>query len=189
MESENEAKVSPEQLYKRFLSGDKEAFEKLVALYEHELYSFINSIVNDYYEAKHLMIEAFAILALKSGQFEERSSLKTYLFTIGKNLAFKYIKKRVREQHISYEEIMDLIDDGETPEQFIERNEFKRDIKKAMQMLNEDYRVVLVLLYFEDMSYEEAGRVMKKNVKQISNLAYRAKASLKQKLEQTGFSR
>jgi len=187
MERENGANISGEDLYLRFLDGDTGAFEELVALYESELYSFINGIVNDYHEAKHLMIESFAVLALKSGQFAGKSSLKTYLFAIGKNLALQYLKKRGKEQHISYEDIIELIDENETPEQFIEREENRLYLKKAMQALSEDYRVVLILLYFEDMSYAEAGRVMKKNIKQISNLAYRAKISLKQKLENTDF--
>ena len=190
MAGENVLNLSGEELFDRFLSGDKEAFEELVALYENELFLFINGIVHDYHEAKHLMIEAFASLALKGRQFTGKSSLKTYLFTIGKNHALRYLKKRKKEQHISYEEVIEpLIDQGDTPESFMEMKENKQYLQKAMQDLNEDYRIVLMLLYFEDMSYAEAGDVMKKSVKQISDLAYRAKLSLKNKLEQAGFSR
>ena len=188
MDSGNGEKLSGEELFDRFLSGDKQAFEYLVALYENELFLFLNGIVHDYHEAKHLMIEAFALLALKGGQFAGKSSLKTYLFTIGKNLASKYLKKRKKEQHISYEDVIEpLVDEGETPESFMVLKENKQYLQKAMAALSEDYRVVLMLLYFEDMSYEDAAAVLSKNVRQIKNLVYRAKQTLKSTLEKGGF--
>ena len=38
------------------------------------------------------------------------------------------------------------------------------------------------------MTAEEAGRVLKKNKRQIANLMYRAKGSLKRAMEEEGFS-
>ena len=51
-----------------------------------------------------------------------------------------------------------------------------------------EHRNVLYLLYFEGMSYAEAGTVMNKGKRQIEGLAYRARASLKKKLESEGFT-
>ena len=55
-----------------------------------------------------------------------------------------------------------------------------------MEKLNPDYRQILHLIYFEDMSPEEAGRVMKKNRKQIYNLIQRSREALRQKLIEEG---
>ena len=182
-------KPTGEELYQRFMKGDTSAFETLVSLYEPTLSLFINSIVHDHHEAKHLTIETFAKLAAGSGQFLKKSSLKTYLFAIGKNLAIKYSKMRGREAHLSFEEsISALFDENQTPERVTEREESRRLIHESMKGLKDDYRVVLELLYFDDMSYIEAGRVMKKSAKQISDLAYRAKTSLKKKLEGEGLT-
>ena len=176
--------VTGEELYRRFIDGDGGAFDELVSLYENELSSFIFSIVRDYHEAKHLTIETFAQLAVSSGKFAGKSSLKTYLFAIGKNLTMRHMKKRGREQHIPLEDAIEtLVCEGETPHDFIEREEKVRLVHEAMRDLKDEYRVVLLLLYFEDMSYIDAARVMNKSVKQISDLAYRAKATLKKKLE------
>lgn len=180
---EKEHITSGEEFYQRYLSGDEDAFTDLVALYEHELFFFLNGIVRDSHEAKHIMIDAFANLAISGGGFMGRSSIKTYLFTIAKNLAIKYLKMRNKEQHITFEEIQEAIpDDKDSPDKIYERMENHRKLHDAMMELKEDYRVVLVLLYFEDMSYIEAGQVMNKNVKQIGDLAYRAKAALKKRL-------
>ena len=53
--------------------------------------------------------------------------------------------------------------------------------------LREDYRQILILLYFEDMSHEEAGRVMGKTKRQTYHLAERGRAALKEQLERMGF--
>jgi len=130
------------------------------------------------------MIDAFANLALDGARFEGRSSVKTYLFTIGKNLAIKHMKMRKKDQHIAFETIVDFIPDNrDEPEKVFVDTENQKQIHEAMMELKEEYRVVLVLLYFEDMSHVEVGRVMHKNVNQINVLAYRAKAALKKQLE------
>ena len=45
--------------------------------------------------------------------------------------------------------------------------------------MNPDYREALYLTYFEGMSYAQAAEVMGKSVKQITNLVYRGKESLR----------
>ena len=51
-----------------------------------------------------------------------------------------------------------------------------------------DYREVLYLTYFEDMSYAQAAEVTGKTVKQITNMVYRGKESLRRLLEQEGIT-
>ena len=47
-------------------------------------------------------------------------------------------------------------------------------------------RTVVYLIYFENMSYDEAARVMKKSKKQVDNLLYRAKNQLRTILTDNG---
>jgi RNA polymerase sigma-70 factor (ECF subfamily) len=56
----------------------------------------------------------------------------------------------------------------------------------VLDRLTDDYRNALYLVYIEDLSYEEAGRVMGKNKKQIENLVFRARASARKELEKEG---
>ena len=177
--------ITGEELFRRYLAGDDYAFEDLVALYEADLSRFINSKVNDYYETKYLTIEAFGQLAVSGRKFAGQATLKTYLFTIARNLVAKHLKARnkIQNEHISFEEILyDVSDGGLTPDDYMEAEENKRQLHEAMKGLKEDYYKTLKLLYFEDMSYRDAGKILGKSEKQIKDLAYRAKASLKKKL-------
>jgi len=181
-------KESGEELYCRFLAGDNDAFESFVRMYEDELSRYLFGVVNDYYEAKHLAIETFSHLVLNSKKFSGQSSIKTYLFAIGKNLSLQFIKKRGREQHLSLEEVMEIpAAEDKTPHIILEQDDNKRRLREAMEELKDEYRAVLALLYFEDMSYRQAGRVMGKTEKQIKNLAHRAKLALKKQLEAGGY--
>ena len=58
-------------------------------------------------------------------------------------------------------------------------DERKLALSAALDALPEEMRVAVHLVYFENMSYEEAGRIMKKNRKQVDNLLYRAKTALR----------
>lgn len=60
-------------------------------------------------------------------------------------------------------------------------------VHRAMKKLKAEYRQVLYLLYFEDFDNAQAATVMKKNTRQIENLVYRAKISLKTELIREGF--
>ena len=58
----------------------------------------------------------------------------------------------------------------------------------CMEQLNSDYREALYLIYFEGMSYREAGEVLKKSEKQITNMVYRGKRNLRGLLEREGIT-
>ena len=126
----------------------------------------------------------WSILLHKLATMFSKTSLKTYLFTIAKNLIVKHLKARKKHDHISYDEIVyELSDGSQSPDLMMEQEESKRLLYDAMRELKDEYYKTLTLLYFEDMSYRQAGEVLGKSEKQIKDLAYRAKVSLKKKLE------
>ena len=176
--------ISADEMYSRYLAGDEAAFEALVVLFESELTEYIYSYIGDRYEARQLMIESLARLATRS-KFMGRSSVKTYLYAITKHLVADHLRTRRREQHVSFDELVDIqADQGDTPALYMEREEGKRRVRAAMQDLKEEYRAVLELLYFENLSRTEAALHLGMSTKQVSDLAFRAKKSLKQKLEE-----
>ena len=188
---ESNHKMSGEEYFRRFLQGDELAFEHLVSLYREELTLYIKSIIYspdyDSDEAEYLMIEAFARLAAGGSRFAGRSSLKTYLFAIGKNLARRHLKSRARVNSVpidGVEEVITKLYASETPEDAALRSEDSRRLYAAVNSLKKDQRAVIINLYINDMSYNETASVMKKNVRQIEGLAARAKAALRRKLEE-----
>lgn len=72
-------------------------------------------------------------------------------------------------------------------EQSYIKEERKIIVHKALSELATDYRTILWLVFFEGFSSKEAATALKKSDRQIKNLLYRAKQSLKSKLEKEGF--
>ena len=57
-----------------------------------------------------------------------------------------------------------------------------------MEQLNPNYREALYLTYFEGLSYQQTADVMRKSEKQITNMIYRGKQSLRGLLEKEGIN-
>ena len=166
-------------LFERILNSDEKALDELINKYRNPLTLFINGFVKDIDVAESLMIDVFVELVCKKNKFRGESSLKTYLFAIGRNKALKYIKKNKNYDFIPLEEVGYCITTEQTIEDEIAQVLRRETVHKALNELNPTYREILYLLFFEDMSYEQAAQVLHKNKKQVSNLAFRAKQALK----------
>ena len=176
---------SDELIYSRFLEKrSEEDFRILLKRHREGLTLFLYSITGNMDDAEELMLDAFAETAA-GAKFFGRSSFKTWLFSIGKNLALMRLRKRrFRTEELSGRNEEAL---SEPPEFDILRKEQNRQLYEALSLLKEEYRIVLVLLYFEDMTHEEAAKVMGKTKRQIYHLVERGRNALKERLERMGF--
>ena len=172
--------------YRRFLDGDQSGFDELIKDYRVPLIYFINGFLNNIDESEDVAEEAFMELIVHPHRYSFRSSFKTYLFTIARNKAVDRVR---REKKLSPLQIDDMeLEDIERFDKDIIKNENSQMLQSAMKKINPEYAVLLRLLYFEDMTNEQAGKILKKNKRQIANLTYRAKISLRRALEEEGFS-
>ncbi len=171
-----------ESSYRRFLDGDEAAFGEILDMYSENLIFFINRYVNNISIAQELSEDVFVDILIHKRRFNFKTSLKTYLFTIGHNKAVSYVRRCARKPEYAYEYIENEADRKNIEDEFIKKEQ-ERELHEALGRLNKDYKTVLHLVYFEEMSNEDAARVMKKNKKQIENLLYRAKQALRKELE------
>lgn len=171
-----------ELCYRRFIEGDEEAFDEIMREYFDGLIFFINRYVSDIYAAEDIAIDVFAYVAANRKAYNFKVSLKTYLFMIGRSRALNYIKHRKRLAITALEDAEGLITERSAVEVSVLADEKKRQVNKVLSQLPDAMRLAVHLVYFEELSYEEAARVMKKNKKQIDNLLYRAKSLLRSEL-------
>jgi RNA polymerase sigma-70 factor (ECF subfamily) len=167
--------------------------ETLIALYWESLQFFIGGYVRNFSDAEDLVLETFIEFTASLEKFSGRSSVKTYLFSIGRNRALMFIRKQKNKSKYSPADVgnADKNADGGcgavSPEADFLKDEQNRRLHAAIKKLKKEYREVLYLLYFEDMSYKEASVVLGKNVKQIEKLSYRARISLRSTLDREDF--
>ncbi len=165
--------------YRRFLNGEESAFDEIMNELFRKLVFFIDGYVHDCYTAEDLAIDVFSDLIVHKHRYNFKVSLKTYLFMIGRSRALDYIKHRKVIDFVEINEAEGFSDDERVLEQTVLDDERKRMVNEAITKLPEDMREVVHLIYFEDMTYAEAAKVMKKTAKQVDNLLYRAKTQLR----------
>ncbi len=165
--------------YRRFLNGDESAFDEIMKELFDNLVFFIDRYVHDIHAAEDIAIDAFSDLVVNKHRYNFKVTLKTYLFMLGRSRALNYIKHRKVINFVELTEADNTLAEQETLEEIILSDERKRIVNNALELLTVDMRVVVHLIYFEDLSYDEAAKVMKKNRKQVDNLLYRAKKELR----------
>lgn len=171
--------------YRRFLDGDEAAFDEIMASLFRRLVFFIEGYVHDVHTAEDLAMDAFSDLIVHRHRYNFSVTLKTYLFMIGRSRALDCLRRR---RVIGFTELSALQEqaDEEALEKAVLADERKRAVNAAVAALPEDMRTVIHLIYFEEMSYAQAARVMKKSAKQVDNLLYRAKKALRVRLGEEG---
>ncbi|MBQ7288304.1 MAG: sigma-70 family RNA polymerase sigma factor [Clostridia bacterium] len=165
--------------YRRFLNGDESAFDEIMKELFDNLVFFVDRYVHDIHAAEDIAIDAFSDLVVNKHRYNFKVTLKTYLFMLGRSRALNYIKHRKVINFVELTEADNISAEQETLEEIILADERKRIVNNALNSLTDDMRVVVHLIYFEDLSYDEAAKVMKKNRKQVDNLLYRAKKELR----------
>ena len=175
-----------ESSYRRFLAGDNDGLHDIICTYRSGLILYLNSFVQDIHTAEELTEDTFFEMMKKRPKFSGKSSFKTWLYAIGRNITAKHLRKHKKFSVVPLES-QEYLADLENIEGNYIKTEQKRTVHKAMQRLNPEYRQILYLSYFEGFTNPEAAVIMKKSNKQIKALLYNAKKALRSELERSGF--
>ena len=174
--------------YKRFLKGDIDAIGEIIQEYRAGLEYFLITIVNNEDAAEEITQDTFCYLFIKKPKFKEKSSFKTWLYTIGKNRAYRYLKKA--QKYISLDENSESFISDERmllEEKYFSDTE-KLNILDVIGKLKKEYKEILWLTYFENLSNKECAEILGKKVHNIESLLYRARLALKKILQEEGYT-
>lgn len=168
--------LSDEQLFNRLIAGDRESLRPLMDRHGDTLKLYVNGYIQDLDMAEDIMLESFARILVKAPKMRE-GGFRPYLFKTGRNLALKHLKHRshfISLDATTYEPV-----DEHQIEAGLLADERNRELYRHLDRIAPEYREALYLVYIEDMSYDEAGAVMRKSRKQVENLVYRGKRAMK----------
>ena len=174
--------------YRRFRDdGDESGLVEIIRDYKDGLILYLNSFVGNIHTAEELAEDTFVLLGIKKPKDKGKGSFRTWLYTIGRNVAIDYLRRNARRTEISIDECSEIVSEEQDLELSYIQEERKITVHRAMRKLKSEYRQILWLIYFEDFSNKEAAAVMKKSVHNVETLVYRARKSLKSQLEMEGF--
>lgn len=177
--------TSDEGLYRSFLGGDEESLTHLMERFGDALTLYVYGYLQNLEDAEDIMIETFSYLVVKRPSIRDQG-LKSYLYKTARHMALRTKEKRRRAFSFALEEFQHLSEEQYQVDTIVLSKEKYQLLHMCMAELSSDYRESIYLVYFEGMSHKEAAQVMKKRERQVSDLIFRGKKSLKTKLEREG---
>ena len=135
--------------YRRYLDGDDKGMVEIIKEYKDGLVLYINGYVNNIFVAEDLMEETFFRLATKRPRFYGKSTFKTWLFAIARNIAIDYIRHNSKNASASIDEYSNYLAEETNIEKEYLINEQKIILHRTMRKLKSEYFQVLYLAYFD----------------------------------------
>ncbi len=180
------------ELMLRFKEGDISCFEELMKRYETRILNFIYRFVGVRSEAEDLTQEVFLKVYQAKDKYEPKTEFSSWLYKITVNLCIDYQRKRKNPNSITFIETKDKnsdmifqqIPDPQPPlDVSIEKAQISQVIKSCLLSLPAKQRIALELRVYENKSYKEISKILNCSVSAVESLLFRARQSLKQKLE------
>ena len=174
------------KLYNDYLDGQKEAFEVLYNKYIKKVEYFVFNIVKDYQKSEDIAQETF--IYVMQNKMKENVSFKYYIYMVAKSRAINYIKIEKRRTQIAEEYLYNFTENIEKDVlEFITREETKKEIIEAIELLDEKYKNAIYLVKIENLSYEETSKILGQTLQNTKNLIHRGKKELRKILLKKGF--
>ncbi len=182
--------TSDEELIEKVKKGDDTAFQELMSRYTKHIFNFILQYVKSREEAEDVAQDTFFKTWKYMKRFKDGMKFKPWLFTIARNTALDYIKKKKAITFSSMESedeesfsFADTLSDTEPlPPELFARKELAEELTDAMSDLHPDHRSVLTMHYHEDMTFEEISEIMKKPMNTVKSWHHRSLSKVKTKL-------
>lgn len=184
---------SEEQLLKRSLSGETEAFEELVIKYQNKVYALAFRYMGNEEDAYDMAQEAFLKAYRSLATFKGDSSFSTWLYRVTTNVCLDELRRRKRRiLALSLDEPLntrggeevekELIDPTPIADTVYEQKELSQYIQNTLNKLKPEYKAILVLRDIMDFSYAEIADILKCSVGTVKSRLSRARMVFRDKL-------
>jgi len=177
-------------LVERIVSGERELFTDLVARYEKRILNYVYRIIHRYEDAHDLTQEIFIKVFMALDRYDPKYQFSTWIFRIAQNSAIDTLRKRslpevsLTKSGPDDEEgkEREVADDGISPYRELKNKELSAAIDDAIEHLPTDYRELIQLRHFGELSYEEIADLKEMPLGTVKNKLFRARNMLKDSL-------
>ncbi len=181
---------SDSELIARYLEGgDEQALQLLVSRHLKSIYNFAYSVVGGKSEADDVTQEAFVKIWKNLKKFDGEKSFRTWAFSITRNAAIDYLRKRKAIPFSYFDDEKDgqfaesIKDEEAVADELFDLAYQEKEVAKAIDGLPNIYREIISLKLSEDMTFEEMAEIMGESVNTIKSRHRRGVLLLKKSLE------
>lgn len=183
-----------EQLMRRFQRGDARAFETLMRRHRTPIHSFLCRLAGDRARAEDLLQETFLRVVKGAAGWEPRASVRTWLFTIARNLAADEARRRVHRDADPLDAARDgersrgdrLADGGRAPDDAAGDALVRPRLEAALAALPDEQREVFLLREHAGLSFPEIAEATGANENTVKSRLRYALLALRDRLAAEG---
>lgn len=153
------------ELVEEVRNGDRQAYTELMRRHQERIYWAARRIVGRHADADDIAQETFVKAYLALGEFRGESAFFTWIYRIAVNLSLNAIRKRQIMTYLDQSELLrKVLPSSDRPDAMLEHKELEDTLQQAISALPEKQRMVFVMRYFDEMSYEEISEVLHTSV-------------------------
>lgn len=179
------------ELVAAILDGEQERFAELVERYERRLINYVYRMIRNYEDAHDLAQEIFIKVYMALDRYDPKYQFSTWIFRIAQNAAIDQIRKKTlpeesltkADRDSGGERQMQIEADVVSPYRAVFNVEMAGAIESAVNELPDDYRELIELRHFAELSYDEIAEVKHLPLGTVKNKLFRARNMLKEQLE------
>ncbi|RTQ90061.1 sigma-70 family RNA polymerase sigma factor [Lysinibacillus telephonicus] len=153
-------------------------FHRLYDAYHQDVFQFLIYLVKNRMVAEDLSHEVYVRVLKSYDRFQGRSSEKTWLFAIAKNVAIDYFRKNAVHTSHSFDafnwETEQLVSPLKSPETLIEMNDDMKQLLDALDKCTGDQKMVIIMRYFQELSIAETAEILKWSEGKVKTTQHRA---------------
>ena len=181
------------QIVRQVLRGKRELFGVLLERYQKPIFNFIYRFYGNYDLAQELTQETFLRCYQFLKSYDTKRKFSTWLYAVAKNLCIDELKKQKSAREVPLDDAIDFVerrgaDGGPELDQQGQAIRHEEDVKllAALQELPAAARTVLLLHYFQGLSYQEISEALGFPVSTVKIRIFRAKKILLEKWHELG---
>ena len=157
------------ELILRAQQGDTDALTQLIHSQQHYVYSIAMSVLKNPEDAADLTQEAFLRLFRSLHQYQGESRFTTWLYRLVVNLGRDELRRRGRQvpvitqtDDLDHDPVSVVVDNDRwhDPEEVLDSREVRAKVRNALALLDEHYRLVLTLYYFDNLKYTDIADIL-----------------------------
>lgn len=165
-------------------------FEAIALEHFDALYNTAMRLTRNPSEAQDLVQETYFKAYRFFHRFEPGTNAKAWLFTILRNTYINAYRKTARQQRVDFEQVVPLYAAPDMSPEWNDRGSVEQmlryvvqdDVKRALEELPEDYRMVVLLADMEDFSYKEIASIIGCPVGTVMSRLFRGRRLLRKSL-------
>jgi len=179
------SRLSDGEVVREVLRGDRDAFRQLVQRYERSIYTLCLRIVRDRHEAEDCAQTAFLKAYSELASFNLSRSFRNWLYRIATNVcidALRRAKVRPAEPSIEEPRLEELGGRQPDPRQAASFSELRQLVRGALDSLDDEYRLPLVLFYMEGLECAEIAGMLRLRLGTVKTRMRRGRLILREKI-------